>query len=325
MNVGKPLGEAKGDVGDSVSVFRHIAKQLEESADRLGLERTPALTETDLPGFAGAITYHPVGPSLGICPFNYPLLMTSMKVAPAIATGCSIIIKPNDTTPFSTLEMAHIASECGLPAGVLNVIVGDGSVAERVMTDPRIRKLSFTGSDATGAKVFRAASDGIRNVTLELGGKAPAVVMEDADLDTTIEWLMMGGFYGAGQVCSATSRVLVHRSIHAEVRDRLVANARRLRLGHALAEDVDMGPLVSKKQFDRVMAYITGAKEAGITCVTGGKPYEEIPGCVTRSGAHLSFPRMLFISFSIIIVFWLLLLSFSSLFSQRVLCGANGL
>ncbi len=199
-----------------------------------------------------------------IVPWNYPLLMAAWKVAPAIAAGCALVLKPSEYTPLTALELARIAAEVGLPGGVLNVVTGYGATAgARLATHPDVRKLAFTGSVPTGIAVASAAARDVKSVSLELGGKSPIVVFDDADIEQTVEWVMFGIFWNQGQVCSATSRMIVEKGIAPKLIDRLSEEAKKIAIGDGMAPGTLLGPLVSKPPYDKVLNYIdVGRNEA---------------------------------------------------------------
>ncbi|KFI27311.1 betaine-aldehyde dehydrogenase [Haematobacter massiliensis] len=215
----------------------------------------------------------PVGVCVGIGAWNYPTQIACWKAAPALALGNAMVFKPSETTPLGALKLAEILVEAGLPPGLFNVVQGRGAVGAALVTDPRVDKVSLTGSVATGAKVYAAAAEGIRSVTMELGGKSPLVVFEDADLDSAVGAAMLGNFYSSGQICSNGTRVFVQKSVREAFLDRLVRRSRAIRLGDPLDEATQMGPLVSQAQFDKVMGYISRAEAEGAQLMTGGRQW----------------------------------------------------
>ncbi|MDF1632487.1 aldehyde dehydrogenase family protein [Mycoplana sp. MJR14] len=264
---GKPLPEAIWDMEDTAGCFQFYAGLAEE------MDETPeemiALAE---PRFSAKVVREPIGVAGAIIPWNYPLLMASWKVAPALAAGCTMVLKPSELTPLTALELGAIVEEVGLPAGVLNIVTGLGAEAGRPLSEhPGIDKLAFTGSVPTGAKIMAAAARDIKNVSLELGGKSPFVVFADSDIDRAVEWIMFGIFWNQGQVCSATSRVLVEESLYPALLARLVEEAAKIRIGNGLADGTLLGPLVSKGQYDKVLAAIERGKEEGATVAGGGQ------------------------------------------------------
>jgi len=196
--------------------------------------------------------------------------MAAWKVGPALAAGCTIIIKPSEFTPFSTLELAAAAAAVGLPKGVLQVVTGDGRIGNDLVTHKLTDKVTFTGSVPTGAKVMKAAADGIKRVTLELGGKSPAIVFDDANIDAALEWIIFGAFWNTGQICSATARVLIQESIAPEVIRRLVAAAAKLKQGTSFEEGVEIGPSCNGMQYKKVQEFIDISKAEGAKLELGG-------------------------------------------------------
>ncbi len=262
---GKPLPEALWDVGDAAYCFNLYATYAEELDER----QNAAIAVPDA-RFDCRLRYMPIGVAGLIVPWNYPLLMAAWKVAPAIAAGCAMVLKPSEFTPLTALELARIAHEAGLPRGVLNVVTGFGrDTGARLATHPDVRKLAFTGSVATGISVATAAAQDVKSVSLELGGKSPIVVFDDADVEQAVEWVMFGIFWNQGQVCSATSRMIVQEAIAPKLIDRLSAEAKKITIGDGMAEGTLLGPLVSAQQYQKVAGYIdVGRREASL--VTGG-------------------------------------------------------
>ncbi|MGO8122112.1 aldehyde dehydrogenase family protein [Rhizobium ruizarguesonis] len=266
LDNGKPFPEADWDVADAAGCFDFyagLAEQLDNNP-----EEAIALPDAR---FTSKAVREPIGVAGAIIPWNYPLLMAAWKVAPALAAGCTVVLKPAELTSLTALELAAVADEAGLPAGVLNIVTGAGSIAGQAIIDHRqVDKLAFTGSGPVGSKIMAAAARDIKRVSLELGGKSPFVVFEDADIDKAVEWIMFGIFWNQGQVCSATSRVLVHEAIYGRLLERLVEETNRIKIGNGLDEGTLLGPLVSKRQYDQVVAAIEGARKAGATVASGG-------------------------------------------------------
>lgn len=206
--MGKPLMESKWDLDDVIGVFEYYA---DLAAKLDGRQGTPV--EVPDADYKCSLRYEPVGVAVAIVPWNYPLLMAAWKVAPALAAGCSLILKPSELSPLSVLHLAAISAEAGLPAGVLNVLVGAGDVGAALASHAGVDKVAFTGSEGTGSSVMSAAAPHVKNVSLELGGKSAIVVFDDVDLDKAVEWVMFGCFWTNGQICSSTSRLLVHEAI----------------------------------------------------------------------------------------------------------------
>lgn len=214
----------------------------------------------------------PVGVVGAVVPWNFPLAISLWKVAPALAAGCTVVLKPSEEAPLTALRLAEIVMEAGFPAGVLNVVCGRGAIAGAALTQhPGLNKLSFTGSTQVGKTIGRAAVDNMTRFTLELGGKSPVIVLEDADPVQAAAGAAMGIFFNQGQVCTAGSRLYVHRSIFDKVVDSLAQIAAGMKIGSGFDPETQLGPLVSKRQFDRVMGYIDLARDEGATLLSGGE------------------------------------------------------
>ncbi|MCZ0733376.1 aldehyde dehydrogenase family protein [Phreatobacter sp. AB_2022a] len=265
---GKPLAEAQWDVDDAAACFQFYA----DLADELDDARS---TDIALPDqrFESRARQEPIGPCGLIVPWNYPLLMAAWKVAPALAAGCTAVLKPSEVTPFSAIRLAEICAEAGLPPGVLNVVTGFGHEAgAALVAHPDIRKIAFTGSVPTGQRVMRAAAEGTRPVSLELGGKSAIIVFDDVDIDHAIAWIMFGIFWNQGQVCSATSRLIVERSIAPRLTDRLIEAASAIPIGSGLEPATRLGPLVSREQYGKVLGFIERARNGAALVAGGGRP-----------------------------------------------------
>lgn len=264
---GKPLPEALWDIGDTAGCFDFYA-DLAEDLD--GHREQPVALADER--FSSVARKEPVGVAGAIIPWNFPMLMAAWKVAPALAAGCCMVLKPSELTPLTALELARIAHKAGLPAGVLNVVTGLGPDAGAPLAEhPGIDKLAFTGSVPTGSRIMQAAAKDIKNISLELGGKSPFIVFADSDLEAAVEWIMFGIFWNQGQVCSATSRVLVQRELYAPLLERLKQEAEKMRIGNGMEEGVLLGPLVNKSQYDKVREAIMRGREEGAKLVYGGE------------------------------------------------------
>lgn len=263
---GKPLPEAEWDLGDAAGCFDFYA-DLAEELD--GEEEQIALADAR---FTAKAVREPLGVAVAIVPWNYPLLMASWKVAPALAAGCTMVLKPAETTSLTALELGAIATAAGLPAGVLNVLSGKGSVVGQALIEhPQVDKVAFTGSGPVGSRIMAAGAQDIKRVSLELGGKSPFVVFADSDIEKAVEWIMFGIFWNQGQVCSATSRVLVERPLYAPLLARLIQEAKKIKIGNGLKDGTLLGPLVNKGQYEDVKRHIARAVEQGATVACGGK------------------------------------------------------
>lgn len=212
----------------------------------------------------------PLGVCVGIGAWNYPSQIACWKSAPALALGNAMVFKPSEVTPLGALQLAEIFIQAGLPAGLFNVVQGRGAVGAALVTDPRVAKVSLTGSVATGQKVYAAAAAGVRHVTMELGGKSPILVFDDASVEDAVGAAMLGNFYSAGQVCSNGTRVFVQKGIKAAFLKRLAERSASIVMGDPLDQATQMGPLVSQAQHARVMAYIETARAEGATLICGG-------------------------------------------------------
>ncbi len=265
-NNGKPLFEAGIDVDDVIGTFNYyagLAEQLDEQRDI----RVPLPTDE----FSAQVRREPCGVVGLIVPWNFPMVTTAWKLAPALAAGCCVVLKPSEVTPLAELELAAIIAECGLPNGVFNLICGTGlAVGAPLAAHKRIAKISFTGSNAVGVQVMQRAAETVKGVSLELGGKSALLVLEDADLDLAVELASGGGYFNAGQMCSATSRVLVAQPLYREFLHRLKARAEAIVQGDPFETGTEMGALVNRAQFERVLGHIEAGIAAGATLVTGG-------------------------------------------------------
>lgn len=271
---GKPLPEAQWDIADAAGCFDFYA----DLAARLDDDERPiALGDKR---FRASVVRQPVGVAAAVIPWNYPLLMAAWKVAPALAAGCAMVLKPSELTPLSALELATIVNDAGLPPGVLNVLPGLGSEAGAALVEhPGIDKIAFTGSVPTGSRIMQTAAREVKNISLELGGKSPFIVFADSDIEAAVEWIMFGIFWNQGQVCSATSRVLVERSLYPALLQRLSDEAQKIRIGNGLEAGVLLGPLVSAGQHAKVSTAITQGIADGARLICGGKrPAEQDKG-----------------------------------------------
>jgi acyl-CoA reductase-like NAD-dependent aldehyde dehydrogenase len=263
LDNGKPLFESsRGDLPLVAAHFRYYAGW----ADKYGGQTVPV-------AMSGILNYtlrEPVGVVTAIVPWNFPLLIASWKVAPALAMGNAVILKPAEQTPLTALRLAELAKEAGLPDGVLNVLTGDGRVGEMLVRHPGVDKVSFTGSTEVGKRIVAAAAGNLKRVSLELGGKSAHLIFADAVLKRAVGGVRAGIFYNQGQLCTAGSRVLVERGIFEPFQTMLVEVAQKIKVGDGLEEGVQMGPLVSEEQRERVLGYVEKGKTEGAALVTGG-------------------------------------------------------
>ncbi len=311
---GKPLPEALWDLDDVSGTYTYYAGLARE------LDGKQYEEVTDLPpggDYKASLRYEAVGVVAAIVPWNYPLLMATWKLAPALAAGCTVVLKPSEVTPLTALQLALVLQEVGLPPGVINIVTGGPESGAILSNHPDIDKITFTGSVPTGIKIMTAgtslgwslppastyslvffllsptyttsrallnsfsclstAAKGIKNVTLELGGKSPAIVFDSCDLVRTVEWVMFGCFWTNGQICSATSRLLVQDTLYDRFIAKLVEETNKIQVGNPLAEGVKMGPVVNSTQHDKVRGFIERARAEGATVAAGGERPADCP------------------------------------------------
>jgi betaine-aldehyde dehydrogenase len=260
-NCGKPITEAEFDINDTATCFEYYG----------GLATKILGHVNPVPDNALSLSLRePVGVAGQIIPWNYPLLMAAWKLAPALAAGCTCVLKPAEQTPLTALEMAGWLEEIGFPPGVVNVVTGFGETAGApLVAHPAVDKIAFTGSAAVGKVILRSAADSIKRVTLELGGKSPNIFFADADFEAAIDGALFGIFINQGEVCSAGSRILVEKSIYEKFVEAMAEKSKKIKLGAPLDRETKMGPLVSKEQYERVREYQeVGKREAKL--VAGG-------------------------------------------------------
>jgi betaine-aldehyde dehydrogenase len=265
-NSGKPIVEAEFDIADTATCFEYYG----------GLATKITGSVNPVPDNALSLSLkEPVGVAGQIIPWNYPLLMAAWKLAPALAAGCTCVLKPAEQTPLTALKLAGWLGECGVPPGVVNVITGLGETAgARLVAHPQVDKIAFTGSAAVGKLIMKSAADTLKRVTLELGGKSPNIFFADADFEAAIDGALFGVFINQGEVCSAGSRVLVERSIYPKFVEAMTEKARAIKLGPPLDRSTKMGPLVSREQYDRVRQYQSIGKNEAKVAIGGGQPAE---------------------------------------------------
>ncbi|MDN3453978.1 MULTISPECIES: aldehyde dehydrogenase family protein [unclassified Psychrobacter] len=264
LNNGKPIEEAKIDVGDAMACYRYYANLITDQA-------TWSKVSTLEPDICLLKTYAPVGICALITPWNFPMVTTSWKVAPALAAGCTVLLKPSEVTLLPELMLGNILSEIELPKGVVNILPGAAEVGTAMTSHPLIDKVSFTGSNIVGEKVMVQAAKGIKDISLELGGKSAIVVYADVDIDYACDLIIGGIFTNAGQICSATSRLIVHQDIAEQLFETLKVKTESLQMGDGFATDTQMGPLVSKQQLNQVQKYFDIAADEHLACLTGGE------------------------------------------------------
>jgi betaine-aldehyde dehydrogenase len=263
-NMGKPIVEAEFDVADAAHCFEYYG----------GLASKIHGETLDVPDNALSIVIkEPVGVVGQIIPWNYPLLMAAWKLAPALAAGCTAVLKPAEQTPLTALMLAGLLQQLDLPAGVVNIVTGDGPTAgAALVADPRVDKIAFTGGVETGRLVIKSAADTVKRMSIELGGKNPNIVFADADFEAAVDGALFGAFANQGEVCSAGSRLLVERSIYDRMLQALADACPRIRLGNPLDRDTKMGPLVTREHQQKVLEYIDLGRKEGRLIAGGGAP-----------------------------------------------------
>ena len=268
MNVGKPyqvtMDEEIPPIVDNLRFFAGAARTMEgRSAGEY------------MAGFTSIIRREPIGVAGLIAPWNYPLMMAIWKIGPALATGNTVVLKPSELTPLTAIRMAELAADI-FPPGVFNVVTGDGiPVGDSIVRHPDVGIVSLTGDVGTGKLIHSNASDTLKRVHLELGGKAPVIVFDDADLDSAVEWVKIAGYFNAGQDCTAACRVLVGAGAYDSVLDKLVPAVESIQMGDPFAEGTEVGSVISSEQLERVVGFVDRAEEAGAKVLTGGKRREQ--------------------------------------------------
>ncbi|MDC8784243.1 aldehyde dehydrogenase family protein [Roseateles koreensis] len=257
LNNGKPMAEAEIDVGDVVATFNYYASLCRSGA---GLGTAPVALPD--PAFQADVSFEPCGVVGLIVPWNFPMVTTAWKLAPALAAGCTVVLKPSDMTPLAEIALLRLIQQCGLPTGTVNMVCGGADVGVALTQHAGIAKISFTGSTAAGASIMRAAANRIQRVSLELGGKSAFIVLADADLDEAVSLAISGAFFNAGQMCSATSRILIEESVYAEFTRRFVERAAQLQTGDARDPATTLGPLISQAHWERVRGFVDLGKQA---------------------------------------------------------------
>lgn len=265
IEMGKPFAEAQGEVTYGGEFLRWFAEEAVRINGRFG--SNPEGTGTMI------VSKRPVGPSFLITPWNFPLAMATRKIAPAIAAGCTAIIKPAELTPLTTLLFAALLEEAGVPKGVVQVITTSRSrdVSPVIIQDPRLRKLSFTGSTQVGKVLLKQAADNVLRTSMELGGNAPFIVFEDADIDKAVDGVMVAKFRNIGQACTAANRVFVHKAVAAEFSQKVAERVAAMKIGRGTEEGVSIGPLIDEKAVASSQAFVDDAVGLGATVLTGGK------------------------------------------------------
>ncbi|WP_438798363.1 betaine-aldehyde dehydrogenase [Staphylococcus pseudintermedius] len=264
LDTGKTYEESLVDMDDIHNVFMYFAGL----ADKDGGE----LINSPIENTESKVVKEPIGVVTQITPWNYPLLQASWKIAPALATGCSVVMKPSEITPLTTIRVFELMEEVGFPKGVINLVLGAGSeIGDVLSSHPEVDLVSFTGGIKTGKHIMKKAADHVTNIALELGGKNPNIIFDDADFDLAVDQALNGGFFHAGQVCSAGSRIIVHNSIKDKFEKALIDAVKKIRLGNGFDKSTELGPLISAEHRAKVENYMKVAKEDGATIAVGGQ------------------------------------------------------
>jgi len=265
-NAGKAIANTKAEVSTAVENFRFFAGTLAETAGRSH-------------PIGGSILFYSLKEPVGVCaqivPWNYPIMLAAWKLSPALAAGCTVVLKPDPATPLTAVRLGELAAEVGIPPGVVNVVPGDGpTTGAYLVSHPGVDKVSFTGSTRSGSEIMRLASEPVKRISLELGGKSPNIVFADANLDDAIPSSVYAIYYAAGQSCDARSRVLVERPLYDDFVTRFTEAAGRLKVGDPLEPETQMGSLVSKTHREKVHGFVEQGREEGAEVVTGGEPLD---------------------------------------------------
>ncbi|HEC2153730.1 TPA: betaine-aldehyde dehydrogenase [Staphylococcus delphini] len=264
LDTGKTYEESLVDMDDIHNVFMYFAGL----ADKDGGE----LINSPIENTESKVVKEPIGVVTQITPWNYPLLQASWKIAPALATGCSLVMKPSEITPLTTIRVFELMEEVGFPKGVINLVLGAGSeIGDVLSSHPDVDLVSFTGGIKTGKHIMKKAADHVTNIALELGGKNPNIIFDDADFDLAVDQALNGGFFHAGQVCSAGSRIIVHNSIKDKFEKALIDAVKKIRLGNGFDKSTELGPLISAEHRAKVENYMEVAKGDGATIAVGGQ------------------------------------------------------
>ncbi|WP_017186409.1 betaine-aldehyde dehydrogenase [Alkalibacillus haloalkaliphilus] len=268
LDTGKTVEESRGDMDDIAGVFHYYA----DIGDKNGGE----MIESPMPNSISKVVHEPVGVCGQITPWNYPLLQASWKLAPALVTGNTLVMKPSEITPLTTLKTFELMEEAGVPAGVANLVLGSGAtVGAELSSSVDVDLISFTGGIDTGKKIMQAASSNMKNLALELGGKNPNVIFADADFELAVDQALNGVFFHAGQICSAGTRLIVEESIHDDLVNALVERVKQFKIGSGFDDDTQMGPLISAEHLGKVEKYVERGVEEGATLAVGGKRPED--------------------------------------------------
>ena len=263
LDTGKTLEESRWDMDDVAGIFRYFAGLADKDSGEV--------IASPIPHSSSVLKREPVGVCSQISPWNYPLLQASWKMAPALAAGCTLVMKPSEITPLTTVRITELAEEVGFPRGVVNTVLGPGpEVGAELAESPDVDLVSFTGGIATGKTIMRAAAGNVKKVALELGGKNPNIIFDDADLDLAVDHALNGVFFHAGQICSAGARIMVQDGLHDRFVEALQSRMERIVVGNGFDPATQMGPLISAEHLAKVEQYVAIAREEGATLLLGG-------------------------------------------------------
>lgn len=263
LDTGKTLEESRWDMEDIAGIFKYYAGLADKDNGEI--------IDSPIAESSSQVVREAVGVCGQISPWNYPLLQASWKLAPALVAGCTMVVKPSEITPLTTIRITELAQEAGVPEGVINIVLGPGNTVGAALSEsPEVDMISFTGGIETGKRIIRAASGNIKKIALELGGKNPHIIFADAQFDNAVDAVLNGVFYHAGQICSAGARLMIEDSIHDRFVEAVKARIEKIKLGDAFDSETQMGPLISAEHRKKVESYVEIAKQEGAQCISGG-------------------------------------------------------
>lgn len=288
LESGKPLKECLGEIDYGASFIEWFAEEAKRN------------NGTVIPGYTQdrriSVIKQPVGVVGAITPWNFPLAMITRKIAPALAVGCTVVVRPSVDTPFTALAIAHLAEKAGFPKGVINVIIGNDSSAmgKELCENPKVAKISFTGSTRVGKILMKQCSDDLKRLSLELGGNAPFIVFNDANIDDAVQGAIAGKFRFSGQTCVCVNRILVQEEVYDEFIEKFVAEVNKLKVGNGLDEGVNFGPLINQKSVDKMQGFVDDAKQKGGKILTGGSKLNDYfypPTVIADANTDMRFAK----------------------------------
>lgn len=288
LESGKPLSECRGEIDYGAAYIQWYAEQAKRN------------NGTVIPGFTEdrriSVIRQPIGVVGSITPWNFPIAMITRKIAPALAVGCPVVARPSILTPFTALALAHLANKAGFPEGVVNIVIGKDSSAmgKALCEHPKLAKLSFTGSTRVGKILMKQCSDGLKKLSLELGGNAPFIIFNDANIEDAVKGAVAGKFRFSGQTCVCVNRFLVQDEVYDEFVEKFVAEVKKFKIGNGLDEQVNFGPLIDDKAINKMKTFVNDAKEKGGTIATGGSKIDDYffePTVITNVNAKMKFAK----------------------------------